>query len=355
MFASLFKRKAAGLVGLDIGSSSVKAVELKQRNDRYELVSLAMDRLGQDTIVDGAIMDSLSVSATIEKIFDENKIAPSRVATAVSGNAVIAKRLTVNVSTEEELEAAVHREAMQSIRFDLSEVNINYYVLGPAAAGGGLDVLLLAVKREKMQSHTSVLSQARKTPVVLDIDAFALQNAFELSYEPPPDQTISLLNIGASIMNINITRGGMPLFTRDVSVGGNQYTDILQKELNLSFEDAEKLKMGQQLPQVSQDAELPHVRSISELLLLEIQKTFDYFRQTTSSDPIQAIYLAGGTARIKGLADLLKAEFSVPVEIIDPFRKIQVNPAKFDPAFISEMGPRMTVAVGLALRGFDAA
>lgn len=354
MFASL-KKKPAGLVGLDIGSSSVKAVELRQKSDGYELVSLALDRLSQDAIVDGAIMDSFSVSAAIEKIFVENKMQSARVATSVSGNAVIVKRITVNAATQEELEAAVQREATQSIRFDLGEVNINYYVLGPAAAGSGLEVLLLAVKREKMQSHANVLSQANKTPVVLDIDAFALQNAFEMSYEPPPDQTIALLNIGASIMNINITRGGMPLFTRDVSVGGNQYTDILQKELNLSFEDAEKLKMGQSLPQVPADAEAPHLRSISELLLLEIQKTFDYFRHTTSSDPIQAIYLAGGTARVKGLPDLLKAEFNVPIEIIDPFRKIHINPGKFDPAFVSESAPRMTIAVGLALRGFDAA
>lgn len=354
MFASL-KKKPSGLVGLDIGSSAVKAVELRQKNDGYELVSLALDRLSQDAIVDGAIMDSVSVSASIEKIFAENKIASDRVATSVSGNAVIVKRITVNASTQEELEAAVQREATQSIRFDLGEVTINYYVLGQAASGAGLDVLLLAVKREKMQSHTGVLSQANKTPVVLDIDAFALQNAFELSYEPQAEQIIALLNIGASIMNINITRGGMPLFTRDVSVGGNQYTDILQKELNLSFEDAEKLKMGQALPQTAPDSEAPHLRSISELLLLEIQKTFDYFRHTTSSDPIQAIYLAGGTARVKGLPELLKAEFGVPVEIIDPFRKIYVNPGKFDPAYVSEVAPRMTVAVGLALRGFDAA
>ncbi len=340
---------------MDIGSSSVKLVELEPKGAGYELVNLAMDRLNQDTIVDGAIMDSLSVSGTIEKLFSDNRIAASNVATSVSGHSVIVKRVTTPASTEEELEAAIQREAMQHIRFDLAEVNLSYYVLGPATAGNGLDVLLLAVKREKMQSHTGVLSQANKTAVVLDIDAFALQNAFEMSYEPPPGQTIALLNIGASLMNINITRGGMPLFTRDVSVGGNQYTDILQKELDLSFEDAEKLKMGEALPQVAADAEMPHLRSVSELLLMEIQKTFDFFRQTTSPDPIQAIYLAGGTARIKGLVDLLKSEFSVPVELLDPFRKIHLNPGKFDSAFINDLGPRMTVAVGLALRGFDAA
>ncbi|MGH9450457.1 MAG: type IV pilus assembly protein PilM [Terriglobia bacterium] len=354
MFGSK-RKKTSGIIGLDIGSSSVKLVELEPKGAGYELVNLAMDRLNQDTIVDGAIMDSLSVSGTIEKLFSDNRIAASNVATSVSGHSVIVKRVTTPASTEEELEAAIQREAMQHIRFDLAEVNLSYYVLGPATAGNGLDVLLLAVKREKMQSHTGVLSQANKTAVVLDIDAFALQNAFEMSYEPPPGQTIALLNIGASLMNINITRGGMPLFTRDVSVGGNQYTDILQKELDLSFEDAEKLKMGEALPQVAADAEMPHLRSVSELLLMEIQKTFDFFRQTTSPDPIQAIYLAGGTARIKGLVDLLKSEFSVPVELLDPFRKIHLNPGKFDSAFINDLGPRMTVAVGLALRGFDAA
>ncbi len=350
------KRKIANeLVGLDIGSSSVKAVQLKQSGGRYELVHLAIDQLSQDSIVDGAIMDTPSVASTIERLFEQSQIASAEVATSVSGHSVIVKRITVTAATEQELERAVQQEALEHIRFDLAEVDLSYHVLGPASAGNGLDVLLLAVKREKLQSHSNVLAQANRTPLIVDIDAFALQNAFELSYEPPPDRIIALLNIGASIMNINITRAGMPMFTRDVSVGGNQYTDILQKELDLSFDDAEKLKMGQSLPAIVPDAEVPHLHSISELLLLEIQKTFDFFRHTTSADPINAIYLAGGTARVKGLGDLLKAEFGVPVEILDPFRKIHFSKDKFDPSFVAELAPRMTVAVGLALRSFDAA
>ncbi len=355
MFWSRKKKSFPALVGLDIGSSSVKAVQLKQSGGRYELVNLAVDQLSQDSIVDGAIMDTLSVSSAIERVFDQNKIATPNVATSVSGHSVIVKRITVKATTEEELERAVQQEALQHIRFDLSEVNLSYHVLGPAANGDELDVFLLAVKNEKIQSHTDVLAQANKTPLVMDIDAFAMQNAFENSYEPPADQIIALLNIGASIMNINITRAGMPMFTRDVSVGGNQYTDILQKELDLSFEDAEKLKMGHTLPGVAPDAALPYLRSVSELLLLEIQKTFDFFRHTTSTDPINAIYLAGGTARVQGLTDLLKAEFNVPVEILNPFRKMHFSPEKFDPEFVAEHAPRMTVAVGLALRSFDTA
>ncbi|MGH9326506.1 MAG: type IV pilus assembly protein PilM [Terriglobia bacterium] len=348
------RKKSSGLVGLDIGSSSIKAVELRLHNGHYELSNLAVGELNPDTIVDGAIMDAPSVSGVIENIFTGNKIASSQVATSVSGHSVIVKRIAVGASNEEELELAIQQEALQNIRFDLDEVNLNYYVLGPSAANM-LDVLLLAVKKEKIQGHTNAIALANKTPVVIDIDAFALQNAFEVNYDPPPDQTIALLNIGASIMNIDVTRGGMPLFTRDVSVGGNQYTDILQKELDLSFDDAEKLKMGGELPNITPDVAAPHLRSVSELLLLEIQKTFDFFRHTTSAESIHAIYVGGGTARIKGLCDLLRTEFEIPVEIIDPFRKVHSNPGMFDSSFIAELAPRMTIAVGLALRSFDAA
>jgi len=352
----MFKsKKSKGLVGLDIGSSSIKAVELRRTNDGYELVNLGIDSIGQDSIVDGAIMDAPGISSAIQKLFEDNKIATSRVAASVSGHAVFVKKIAVNASNEQELESAILIEAQQNIRFDLADVSLSYHVLGPAGAGEATEVLLLGVKREKLQSHTEAIEQAGKTLRVLDIDAFAVQNAFEASYEPAGDLTAALLNIGASSMNINITRGGLPLFTRDVSVGGNQYTDILQKEFGLSFEEAEKLKMGKEVGHVPAQAELPHLRSVSELLLLEIQKTFDFFRQTTSPDPISRIYLSGGTSRIKGLAELLQAEFNVPVEVLNPFNKIQFSASKFDSDYIGEVAPRMTVAVGLALRSFDPA
>ncbi len=343
--------KAKPLVGLDIGSSSVKAVELKKKGSGYELVSLGLEGLGQDTVVDGAIMDALSVSQAIEKAF--TGIKTKDVATAVSGHSVIVKKLAIAAATEAEVANAIDYEAQQNVPFDIADVYKDYQVLGPDAAGTGFDVMLVAVKRDKVQNHMNVLSQAGKTAAVLDIDAFALQNAFEANYAPDPNQMAALLNVGASIMNINIVRGGVPLFTRDVSVGGNQYTDTLQKELDLSFEDAEKLKQGKELPNVSADQRSPHIRSVTEILLLEIQKTFDYFRQTASAENIQHIYLAGGTARIEGLVDSLKEEFNIPVEIMNPFQKVSLS-SKFDSSYINDIAPRMAVAVGLALRSFDA-
>ena len=345
--------KQKGLVGLDIGSSSVKVVELKKKGDGYELLNLGIEALGQDTVVDGAIMDSFTVSTAIETIFNQNKISTKNVATAVSGHSVIVKKIAVNAPTEEEVANAIPYEAQQYIPFDMADVNLSYQVLGPATAGPGFDVMLVAVKRDKILNHTNVLSQSGKTPTVVDIDAFALQNAFEVNYEPAADRMIALLNIGASIMNINILRGGVPLFTRDVSVGGNQYTDTLQKELDLSYEDAEKLKQGKEAGTATPAQAAPHLQSVSEILLLEVQKTFDFFKQTTSAENIQQIYVAGGTARIEGLVDLLKGEFNIPVEVMNPFQRVEVNPSKFDPNYINEIAPQMSVAVGLALRSFD--
>ena len=163
-----------------------------------------------------------------------------------------------------------------------------------------MDVLLVAVKKDKILNHTNVLAQAGKTPTVVDIDAFALQNCYEVNYDPDPGQTVALLNIGASVMNINIVRGGIPLFTRDVSVGGNQYTDALQKELDLSYEDAERLKKGEAIAGVAEEHRATILRSVSDILILEIQKTFDFFRATATGENIQRIYLAGGTARVPG-------------------------------------------------------
>ncbi|HET9178948.1 MAG TPA: type IV pilus assembly protein PilM [Terriglobia bacterium] len=345
-------RKSKKLVGLDIGSSSVKAVELARKGAGYELVSLGIEPLGQDVVVDGSIMDALLVSSAIKKVVAENKIKVKEVATSVSGHSVIVKRMTVSAVGESEVASAISYEAQQHIPFDLADVNLSYQVMGPAAAGG-TDVMMVAAKREKILNHTNVLSQAGRIPVVVDIDALALQNAFEANYDPQPGALVALLNIGASTININILRDGTPLFTRDVSVGGNQYTDTLQKELDLSFDDAERLKQGHSLPNLSADAAAPHLRAVSEILLLEIHKTVDFFRQTTSQENIQAIYLAGGGAKVAGLLELLKQEFDVPIEVMDPFRRVNINPARFDVGGTMEVAPRLCVAMGLALRSFD--
>jgi type IV pilus assembly protein PilM len=188
---------------------------------------------------------------------------------------------------------------------------------------------------------------------MVDIDAFALQNCYEYNYEPSPSATVALLNLGASVMNINIVKGNTPLFTRDVSVGGNQYTDSLQKELDLSFEDAEALKLGAKVGTVSQDAKLPILKQVTEIIVLEIQKTFDFFRATAAGQHIEKIYLAGGSSAVPGLTEALRQEFSLPVEILNPFQRIRTNGASADAELIQQNAGQLAVAVGLALRSFE--
>ena len=345
--------KSKQVVGLDIGSSALKAVELKKSGKELVVDKLAVEPLAPEILVEGAIVDTVAVSNSIVRMFTEHKIKTKNVATSVSGHSVIVKRLSMPPLAEEEVAEQIQSEASQHIPFDIAEVNLDWQTLSSDASAGGMDVLLVAAKRDKILNYTNVLSQAARTPAIVDVDAFALQNAFEYNYEPPSNQTVALLNIGASVMNINIVHGTVPLFTRDVSIGGNQYTDSLQEELDLSFEDAEQVKMGQGVPGVSEEARLPVLRSVSELIILEIQKTFDFFRATAAGEHIQKIHLAGGSARVPGLIDVLREEFSIPVDELNPFRKLGYDVGGPHGDLIAENSPRLAVAVGLALRSFE--
>src|SRR5215510_873005 len=344
-------KKSKQIIGLDIGSSSIKAVELKSTKAGYELVSFGMESLAPDTVVDGAIMDAPQVANAISKIFDAERIKTKNVATSVSGHSVIVKRVPLPLMTEDELYDRIPSEASQHIPFDIADVNLSYQLL--ESMDSQMDVLLVAVKKDKILNHTNVLAQAGKTPMIVDIDAFALQNCFEVNYEPDSAQTVALLNIGASVMNINIVRGGIPLFTRDVSVGGNQYTDALQKELDLSFEDAEGLKLGRRVGTVSEDAKLPILQQVTEIIVLEIQKTFDFFRATASGEHIERIYIAGGSSKVPGLVEALRQEFSLPVEILNPFQRIMPPMDSGEGQILDQNPGQLAVAVGLALRSFD--
>jgi len=349
-----FLTKNKPLVGLDIGSSAIKAVELTKSKRGYELSSFAYESLAPDSVVDGAIMDGRTVADSIKRIFMLGKFKPKTVATGVSGHSVIVKRVVVPAATPGEVATSIQLDAEQYIPFDITEVNLDYQVVGPgitAAEEPGMEVVLVAAKKDKIQNHTNVISLAGQNPEVVDIDAFALQNVFEANYHVGSDETVALLNIGASLMNINITKGGMPLFIRDVSVGGNQYTDILQKELQLNFQEAEDLKLGRT---GGSEVELvqPLLESITSMLIMEVQKTFDFFRETYPSETISQVLISGGTAHMTGLAEKVQAAFSYPTEVLDPFRSIALGP-KVDSAKVTSLGPALAVAVGLALRGFD--
>lgn len=343
---------AKSIVGLDIGSSCIKAVELKKAKGEIQVSTLGVEPLAADIVVDSMIVDSGSVSGAIAKIFNERKIKSKLVATSVSGHSVIVKKITTQTMSDADLAETINTEAAQHIPFDIADVNIDYQILSDDPTAPQMDVLLVAVKKDKILNYTNVLNLAGKTPAVVDIDAFALQNCYEYNYEPAPGTTVALLNLGASVMNINIVKGATPLFTRDVSVGGNQYTDSLQKELDLSFDDAEALKLGQRVGTVSEDAKLPILQQVTEIIVLEIQKTFDFFRATAAGEHIERIFLAGGSSKVPGLIEALRSEFSMPVEVLNPFQRISTANVG-EAELIDQNAGQLAVAVGLALRSFE--
>jgi type IV pilus assembly protein PilM len=345
-------RRAKALVGLDIGSSAVKAVELKPAGKAYKVTAFGSEPIPPDSIVDGAIIDGGAVADAIRRLFDGRNIKTREVAASLSGNAVIVKKISLPMMTAAELSESIYWEAEQYIPFDIQDVNLDYQILDTGGGPGGkgtMDVLLVAAKKEKIADYTGVIAQAGRTAVIVDVDAFALQNAFEVNYGNQPGAVVVLLNAGASATNINIIVGDQSVFTRDVSIGGNAYTEALQKELNLPFEQADQLKRGQAVNGTTFEDAKPVLRAVTENVMLEIQKTFDFFKATAASDRIDRIVVSGGASRAESFTEMLTERFGAPVEPFDPFKRVAIDGKKFQ-VEMADVAPTVAVAVGLALR-----
>jgi len=345
-------------IGLDIGSTSVKMIQLKEQRRRgqvvYALQSFGMKPLPPEAIVDGALMNSTAIVQATQELVSELRIKQKEVAIGVSGHSVIIKKISIPRMTQEELEESIQWEAEQYIPFDVKDVNIDTQILNPEAndATGQMDVLLVAAKKDMINDYTTVVSEAGLIPAVVDVDAFAVQNMFSSNYDVP-DRTIVLINAGASVVNINILSGGITVFTRDVTIGGNQFTEEIQKQLNVSFEEAEALKTGG--GHSESEAVVPHevervMVTVAEQVAGEIQRSLDFYASTAADPHFSRVFLSGGTAKIPALFKTIETRVGVPVEIMNPFKAIEVDERKFDPAFITEVAPMAAVAVGLALR-----
>jgi type IV pilus assembly protein PilM len=348
-----FFKKGRSVVGLDIGSSAVKAVELKVAGKGYRVAAFGTEPVPPDSIVDGAIIDSTAVAEAIRRLFDSKAFKTKDVAASLSGNAVIVKKISLPVMTATELDESIYWEAEQYIPFDIQDVNLDYQILEAGKgedAKGTMEVLLVAAKKEKIADYTGVIAQAGRTPVVVDVDAFALQNAYELNYGFEAGTVVVLLNAGASAININIVANEQSVFTRDVSLGGNAYTEAVQRELNLPFDSAEQLKKGMPVDGATFEDVIPVLRAMTENVLLEVQKTFDFFKATASTDRIDRIMLSGGASRVEGFAEALQERFGTPVEMFDPFRRVILDAKMFSAEQRESIAPTAAVAVGLALR-----
>ena len=348
----IFRRRES-LVGVDIGSSAVRTVVLRRTSRGREAVAVGFEPMPRGSIVDGDIVAPGVVTEVLGRAFEENGIGARRVATAVSGNAVIVKRITLPLMDEDDLAESILWEAEQHIPFDTRDVNLDYQVLkvggGGPADRASMDVLLVAAKKEKVAEYADVVSGAGGVPAVVDVAAFALQNAFELNYGMDAARVTMLVNAGASGMNVNVVEGGQSLFTRDVAMGGDAYTEALRSELGLSFEDAERLKRGQAVNGAGPDDAGPIVGAVTEHLLLELEKTLDFFRATTGAERVDELVVGGGSAAVPGLLPGLEARFGVPVSPFDPFRRVACGPGERG---VDRDGSdaAAAVAVGLALR-----
>ena len=350
----LFGKKKT-VAGLDVGSSSIKVVELDGKMNSLNLVGLGFENLPDDTIVDGQIMELNVVSDVINNICTNHQIAANQVVTGVSGHSVIIKNIVLPPMSQEELEESIDWHAEEHIPYDLADVSLDYQIT--AETPEATSVLIASCKRERIDNIKQAVQLAGKMPVVIDVDTFALQNCYEVNYQPDDSQIVTLLNIGASTMNVNIVQGTRSLFTRDITVGGSQFTDVLQRNLGLSFQQAEAVKRGvmDAAEGVEEKAIEPLINDVTEIVAMEIQKTFDFYRATTEDSEVvvQKILISGGGSKLAGLAEELSTRLELPVEVLDPFRQIKVDTRKFDPDYLSEIMPEMAVAVGLAVRGVE--
>jgi type IV pilus assembly protein PilM len=348
----LFGKKKS-VAGLDIGSSSIKMVELDGKAGSLNLVSLGFQNLPADTIIDGQIMELNAVSDAIQSVCNSNGVSATSVVTGVSGHSVIIKNIVLPPMSAEELEESIDWHAEEHIPYDLADVSLDYHITGQSQ--DATNVLIAACKRDRIENVRQAIQLAGKEPAVIDVDTFALQNCYELNYNPDNSQVVTLLNIGASTMNVNIVKGTTSLFTRDITVGGSQFTDVLQRSLGLSYQQAEAVKRGvtDNVEGLEEKSIEPLMNNVTEIVAMEIQKTFDFYRATTEDNQtvVQKILISGGGSKLQGLAQDLSARLELPVEVLDPFRSINVDSRKFDPGYLSDIMPEMAVAVGLAMRG----
>ncbi|MEO8348406.1 MAG: type IV pilus assembly protein PilM [Acidobacteriota bacterium] len=343
-------RKSKNLVGLDIGSSAIKLVELKDvKGGGHRLVKSGLETLSPEAIVDGAIMDASLVVDTVNRLATALNVRNQDFGTSLSGHSVIVKKISLPSMSPEELGESIRWEAEQYVPFDINDVNLDYVVLD-SGVGDTMDVLLVAVKKDKIGDYTSVISQSGRNPLLVDVDAFALQNAFEANYPIEPNRVVALVNVGASVTNVNILSGPNTVFWRDISFGGNQFTDAVQKQLSLSFDQAEALKKGERSGDHSVQDILPILRSVTDDLAQELQKTFDFFLATTSTAKIDQLLLSGGSARIVNFDTQLKERFGMVVEVMNPFRQIDISGSSVSEEWLTENAPSLAVAVGLAVR-----
>lgn len=343
------------LVGVDIGSSSIKVCQLKESRKGLQLVRLAYADLPPQTIVDGQVMDAGAVVDTLKRLFQEGKIRNRVVGLSVSGQSVIIRKISVPLMTPEELEEQITWEAEQHIPFDIKDVRVDYQVLRRREEESQMDLLLVAAKRDQISDYAQLARDARLKPVICDIDAFCTQNLFEVSRGLPTDQTIALINVGASLASLNIISNGISAFTREIANGGNIITEELQKQLGVPHEHAEAYKCGTWEPTPESPGGIPEqvgpiIETTSDSIAAEIQRSLDFFMATSGEGEISRVYITGGCANLPSLSQAIERRARVPVEAWAPTERLLIDEKHVSAPLLQRTAAQLSVALGLSLR-----
>jgi type IV pilus assembly protein PilM len=351
------------LVGLDIGSHAIKLVEIEDTKKGRILKNFGIIGLPQDAIVEGAIKEMEIVSSAIKTLYKNMKIKNKNVVTSISGYSVIVKKISIQKRGEAELDASIQDEAEQYIPFDINDVNLDYEILtlpgeeeaekkgeGDKGDKSLMDVMLVAAKKDIVEDYVSLLHLTGLSPAILDVDAFALQNAFELSAENISG-CYALVNVGAEELGINAIKNGVSIFTRDSSYGGYQINEAIMSKFDVSYEEAEKIKLGGTKIDHKDKGALEEIfTSVISGWVNEIKRALDFLATTYPDETIEKIVISGGSCRFPGFQKYLELETEIPVIELNPFGNLQVNDKMFDPKYLTYMAPQAAIAVGLALR-----
>ena len=345
----MFGRKKK-VLGLDIGSSQTKIVELSAGKNK-KLLNFGISKVLPDAIVEGEIIDREAVLDSIRTLIETKGFSTKDVVLGIAGRDVIIKRITMDRMSEADTREQIKWEAEQYVPFDINEVTLDFDVVNPNFGENQQEVILVAAKNELINNLTSLLKDLNLTPIIIDTTAFSIQHVYEHNYEVVPDEIICLMHIGAGMTVINVIKGGSSLSARDVYYGVNAYISKLQKEVGFNYEDAANAAKGTVPVGVSQDSIQGVFESFVSDLGTHIERSLQFLSTVTGEEKVSRMYLSGGGSSIPNLLDYLKRRFGIPIDILNPFKNVTYDPNIFVPTGADVTGPILAQAVGLALRG----
>ena len=341
------------LVGLDIGSRSLKAAEVEETKRGRTLKRFGHTDIPPGAIEDGTINDPEAVAESIRQLLKAFYIKENNVAISIGGYSVIVKKIAVQTMDEKQLQDTIHFEAEQYIPFDISDVNLDFQILGENETNPNqMNVFLVAAKKEMVNDYVNLANLAGLTPCIVDVEAFALQNIFEMNYDITGDN-VALIDIGASKTSLNILKGNSSVFMRDVSLGCSQINQKIISLIDCSYDEAEQLKYGKDSDRISAEDLKGIISSVVADWCTEIRRALDFFYSTYPDDQIGKIILSGGGANISEFRELLAVEASAEVEAINPFRGCYIDDGRFDPDYMKKIAPQAAISMGLAMRRVD--